>query len=137
MQLIIVYMFVIMSNRQRLNDENRASPGVEPGTSRTLSENHTTRPTGHLVSASSTNEVDECKRIHIFQEVLQKCVASKSSLSIKMDHNTARYVDLKRKIFLFSQCWLLPMLISFIEIRKLSLADVSKRKRAYACDKYK
>ena len=55
----------------------------------------------------------------------------------EMDHNTARNVDLKRKIFLFSQCWLLPMLISFIEIRKLSLADVSKRKRAYACDKNK
>ena len=54
-----------------------------------------------------------------------------------MDHNMARYVDLKRKIFLFSQCWLLPMLISFIEIHKLSLADVSKRKRAYACDKNK
>ena len=36
-------MFVIMSNRQRLNDENRASPGVEPGTS------HTTRPTGRLL----------------------------------------------------------------------------------------
>ena len=32
---------------QENNEQDGACPGVEPGTSRTLSDNHATRPTGH------------------------------------------------------------------------------------------
>ncbi len=39
-------------------EKNRASPGVEPGTSRTLSENHATRPTGHV----ETNNIELSKK---------------------------------------------------------------------------
>ena len=38
----------IICNLRKLNKKIRASPGVEPGTSRTLSENHAPRPTGQL-----------------------------------------------------------------------------------------
>ena len=34
--------------RQKHLQKERARPGFEPGTSRTLSGNHTPRPTGHL-----------------------------------------------------------------------------------------
>ena len=34
-------------NLNCVSDIKGARPGIEPGTSRTLSENHTTRPAGH------------------------------------------------------------------------------------------
>jgi hypothetical protein len=37
-----------MINYLEKKESNRAWPGIEPGTSRTLSENHTTRPPSHI-----------------------------------------------------------------------------------------
>ena len=47
--------------------KKRASPGIEPGTSRTLSENHASRPTGLSWLANPQNTV---KSLRVFDIVV-------------------------------------------------------------------